>query len=259
LTRSRQESGVRENRPRRSIGRGLETGAWRTAPALDPTADQDATQVPFTEHENVIQTLPSDRTDEALREGILPWALGGREDFLDPQALHAAPKRLAVDLVAVVEEIGWCGVVREGVHDLLGGPVGGGMLGDVEVQDATAMVGKHDEDEEDTQAGGGNGEEIDGDQVPDVIGEERLPGLGWRCAPPRHQPGHGSLGHVDAELEELGMNTWRTPERIRRGHTSDQGLDLGVDRRAAAGGPGRRAWSSTGGSAAAATAGRCRE
>ena len=86
-------------------------------------ADQDATQVPFTEDEHVIQTLPSDRTDEALREGILPWAVRGREDVLDPQALHAAPKRLAVDLVAVVEEIGWCGVVREGVHDLLGGPV----------------------------------------------------------------------------------------------------------------------------------------
>jgi hypothetical protein len=27
---------------------------------------------------------------------------GVREDFLDPQARHAAPKRLAVDLVAVV-------------------------------------------------------------------------------------------------------------------------------------------------------------
>ena len=34
------------------------------------------------------------------------------------------------------------------------------------------------------------------------------------------------------------MNTWRTPERIRRGHSPDQGVDLGVDRRAAAGGPG---------------------
>ena len=97
----------------------------------------------------MIQTLSSDRTDEPLREGILPWAVRGREDFLDPRALHTAPKLLAVDLVAIVEEIVWSGVVREGVHDLLGGPVGGGMLGDVEVQDATALVGKHDEDEED--------------------------------------------------------------------------------------------------------------
>ena len=93
----------------------------------------------------------------------------GREDFLDPQALHAAPKRLAVDLVvAVAEEIGWRGVVREGVHDLLGGPVGGGMLGDGRRR-TRRRWGEHDEDEEDAQAGGGNGEEIDGDQVPDVI------------------------------------------------------------------------------------------
>jgi hypothetical protein len=52
------------------------------------------------------------------------------------------------------------------------------MLGDVEVQDATAMVGQHDEDEEDTQAGGGNGEAIDCDEVPDMVGQERPPGLG---------------------------------------------------------------------------------
>ena len=39
-------------------------------------ADQDAAQVPFTEDENVIQTLPPDRTDEALREGILPGLCG---------------------------------------------------------------------------------------------------------------------------------------------------------------------------------------
>jgi hypothetical protein len=34
-------------------------------------------------------------------------------------------------------------------------------------------MGEHDEDEEHAQARGWNREEIDGDQVPDVIGEER--------------------------------------------------------------------------------------
>ena len=54
------------------------------------------------------------------------------------------------------------------------------MLGDVEVDDAPAVVGEHDEDEEDAQAGGGHGEEVDGDQVADVVGEERPPGLRGR-------------------------------------------------------------------------------
>ena len=51
------------------------------------------------------------------------------------------------------------------------------MRDQVEVEDAPAMVGEHDEDEEDAQASGGHGEEIDRDQVPDVIGLERSPDL----------------------------------------------------------------------------------
>ena len=39
------------------------------------------------------------------------------------------------------------------------------------------MVGEHDEDEEHPQARRGHREEIDRDQVPDVVGEERPPGL----------------------------------------------------------------------------------
>ena len=176
-------------------------------------ADQDAAQVPLTEDEHMIQTLAPDRTDEALREGILPRAVRRREDFLDPQALHAVPKLLAVDLVAVAEEVGRRGVIREGVDDLLGGPVGGGMLGHVEVDDAPTMVGEHDENEEDAEPSGGDGEEVDGDEVPDMIGQERPPGLRGRGAPLREQAGDGALGDVDAELEELAMDSWGAPER----------------------------------------------
>jgi len=45
------------------------------------------------------------------------------------------------------------------VHDLLGGPSGHGMFRDVGVDDAPAVVGEHDEDDKDVQAGGGHGEE----------------------------------------------------------------------------------------------------
>ena len=51
------------------------------------------------------------------------------------------------------------------------------MLGDVEVDDAPVVIGEHDEDEEDTQAGGGCREEIDRDQISDMVSEERPPGL----------------------------------------------------------------------------------
>ena len=113
-------------------------------------ADQDAAQVPFTEDENVIQTLPSDRTDEALREGIMPWAVRGREDFLDPQALHAASKLLAVDLVAVMEEIRWCGA-RPGRRSRSAGRSSGAVGCSVTLKctNPSAMISEHDENEED--------------------------------------------------------------------------------------------------------------
>jgi hypothetical protein len=80
-------------------------------------------------------------------------------------------------MVTLAKEVGWRGVVREGVHDLLGGPVGRWVLGDVEVDHTAAMVGEHEEDKEHTQAGAGDSEEIDSDDVPDMVGEERAPGL----------------------------------------------------------------------------------
>ena len=131
----------------------------------------------FAENENVIQTLAPDRTEEALRERVLPRAVGRRQDLIDPHAPHSLSERVSVDLIAIAEEIGGSGVVGERLNELLGGPSSGGMLGDVEVEDAAAVVGEHDEDEEDAPPSGGDGEEVDRDQVADVVGEECAPGL----------------------------------------------------------------------------------
>ena len=99
----------------------------------------------------MVQALAAYRADEPFREGILPRAVGGREPFADPHALHALPEGVAVALVAIAEERGRRGVFRGGVHELLGRPFGGGMLGHVDVEDAPPMVGEHDQDEEDAR------------------------------------------------------------------------------------------------------------
>jgi hypothetical protein len=138
-------------------------------------AGQDAAQVAFAQDEDVIQTFAPDRANEPFREGVQPRALGPGQHVPDSHALHSAPKRVTVDAVPIAEEVRWRGVVRERLHNLLGGPVRGGMLGDVEVDETSSIVGEHDQDEEYPQARGGHREEIDGDQVPDVVGEERPP------------------------------------------------------------------------------------
>ena len=87
------------------------------------------------------------------------------QDLTDPHACDSLAERLPVDAGAITEEIGRGGVVGEGVDELLDSPGGGGMLGHVEVDDAAAMVGEHDENEEHAQADGGYREEIEGDEV----------------------------------------------------------------------------------------------
>jgi hypothetical protein len=157
-------------------------------------AGQDAAEVSLAENEHVIQALAPDRADEPLHERVLPWALRRREKLLDPHALHAMPKWLPVDAIAVAEEIGRRGLVREGVHELLSRPDGGGVLGDVEVDNPPAMVGEDDKDKEDAEASGGNGEEIDRDQVADVVREERPPGLRGLGPTLGHEAGGGAFG-----------------------------------------------------------------
>jgi hypothetical protein len=200
-----------------AVGRILVEREVSTRPVVvREVASQGAAQMSFAKDEDVIQTLAPDRADQPLREGVLPWAVRRRQDFTDAHALHALPEHVPVDRVAIAEEVGRRGVVREGVHDLLSGPVGSGVFGHVEVDDAPAMVNEHDEHEEDAQARGGNREEVEGDQISDMVGEECPPRLRRLGTSLRHQPGDGSLGHVDTELQELAMDSWGAPEGVLR-------------------------------------------
>jgi hypothetical protein len=87
-------------------------------------AGQDAAEVSLAEDEHVIEALVPDRADEPFRERVLPRALRRRENLFDGHALYAVPKCLTVDAIAVAEEIGRCRLVREGLDDLLSGPLG---------------------------------------------------------------------------------------------------------------------------------------
>ena len=60
-------------------------------------ASQGTAQVLFAEDKDMIQTLAPDGADEALREGVLPWAVRRRQDFTDAHALDALPEHVTVD------------------------------------------------------------------------------------------------------------------------------------------------------------------
>jgi hypothetical protein len=52
--------------------------------------------------------------------------------------------------------------------------------------------------------------------------KEPLPPLRWRASSPGHILSHGGLADFDAELEQLAMNSWRSPQGIGDAHLADQ-------------------------------------
>src|SRR2546427_3565836 len=55
---------------------------------------QDASEMPLAENDSMVEALASHRADEPLREGILPRAVGRREDFVDPVLVRNRVVRL---------------------------------------------------------------------------------------------------------------------------------------------------------------------
>ena len=129
------------------------------------------------EHDEVIETLASQRTDQALRIGILPGTGWTRGHLRNAHADDAALKRLAVDRVAVSQQPSRRAAVRKGFHHLLRGPVGRGMGRDGQAHDSAPCMREQHQNEQHAAGERWDGEKVHRDQSGDVIGEKRAPGL----------------------------------------------------------------------------------
>jgi hypothetical protein len=66
---------------------------------------QQTSEVPFVEHDDVIEAFPSNRADDALGEGILPGRSRRDEDLGHPQAVHPPYEYVAVDGIPIAEQV----------------------------------------------------------------------------------------------------------------------------------------------------------
>src|SRR3990172_2078081 len=174
------------------------------------------------ENDDVVEALAADGTDQAFHERILPRRPRRDEHFSNTKAVDASGKGIPVNAVSIADHVADGRLPGGCLDDLLRGPPCGRELRDVGMQDAPTIMGEHQEDETNPEGSGRDGEEVNGDQRLDVVIEEGSPGLRWRLPPAGHVLGHGGLGDVDSELEQLTVNSRGTPERIGRGHATDE-------------------------------------
>ena len=115
---------------------------------------------------------------------------------------------------------------REGLGHLMREPDLGRVLGDIEVNNPSAVVTEDDHSIEQLKRRGRNNEHVDGHGVAHVVAQEAAPGRGGDFGSPRHVSSDGGLAHRDTEFEQFAMDAGRAPERIGDAHLTDQIADL---------------------------------
>lgn len=108
------------------------------------------------------------------------------------------------------------------VPQLLAGPLGGGVCSRVEVNDATAVMGQHQEDIQNPESNRGHGEEINGGELRDVVPEEGMPRLRTWFSAVHHVLNDTGLADVDTQFKQFAMDTRSAPGGIFPAHLADQ-------------------------------------
>src|ERR1700751_1977151 len=83
---------------------------------------QDATQPGFMEDHDMVQAFAANRTDESLDIGVLPWAAGRSENFVNAHPFGGLLKLVPIAAVAVTEQIARCTIPRDSFEKLSRGP-----------------------------------------------------------------------------------------------------------------------------------------
>jgi len=126
-----------------------------------------------------------------------------------------------------LQQVGRAFLVGKGVAELLRRPRGGRVIGDRDMDDASAFVGEDHEHEQQAIRGGWDYEEIGGHHLTDVVREERPPRLRWWASAAHHVLRDGGLTQDDPELPQLAVDARRAPQQVGLRHRADQHADIG--------------------------------
>ena len=195
------------------IGRIFLEPEVRSGAMVTPdVGSQDAPEMRLVDDDHVIETFASDRSDQAFDVRILPRTRRRGDDFTDADASQSALEDVAVDAVSISMQPAGHRVLRKRVDHLLSAPDRRGMIRDIHMHNAPALVRQEDEDEQHSAGKRWDREEIYGRRRGEVIGEERAPRLRRRTGKLLQQTGHRAFGDVDTECAQLAMNPRGSPQ-----------------------------------------------
>src|SRR5438445_9045485 len=182
-------------------------------------AFQDPSQMPVSQHDHAIQAVTSNRSDQPLHVGPLPWAGRSGEDLLHAHALDSLAKLTPIDLVSISQ-----GNVVPCLRERLQLSV----VRSTQPWDGPSRYSEPhaDGDEpapprQDPKGSSRNGEEIGRNQILDMVVQESPPSLGRRLPVLRHEAGNRALGNLHSQFEQFPVNASRAPIRVSARHPLD--------------------------------------
>ncbi len=110
---------------------------------------EDVPKMGFSENNQVINALASNRADDSLSVRILPGGSRCGNNLSYVHSPNSCTERGSVDRIAVTEKIAWSRIsARKSFDQLLRRPLGRRMTGHVEVHDLPAVMGEDYEAEQ---------------------------------------------------------------------------------------------------------------
>jgi hypothetical protein len=180
----------------------------------------------FPENNYMIKAVLTYRSDQAFAERILPRTPRRRQNFLDANCANPFSKLLSINAVTIPQQIPRFAPSGKRLNDLLASPVCCRMFGHIVMHDSPTVVGENDQNKQDAKRSSGHHEEVDGDQVLDMIVQERSPRLGGRFPLSRHQSGDRPFRDLNPQFLQFPVDSGTSPGRIRIGHFANQIADV---------------------------------
>src|SRR6202165_862480 len=190
-------------------------------------------QVRFAKHDHVVETFAADRADESLDVSILPGRSGC--DRMVPNAHCTDPLQedRTIRGVSIPNEISRRVVPRERLGDLARDPLRGWVCRHAKRYPKSSSVAYNDKTIQNLECDRRQDKEVDRRDAVDVIAEKRPPALRRWPRVAAHVPSDRRLGDLEAELEQLTVNTRRAPQGVRTAHLANERAQLSRDLRSA--------------------------
>src|SRR3979411_609230 len=184
--------------------------------------EQQVTEVPFAEYNDVVKAFPADRTDQPFSISILPRGAWRRRLIADAYRSEPANKDLTLGPVPVTNERAGSLFPPARFRDLICNPFCGWMRCDTKPQNMSPAVPHDQQSIEQAKRDCRHDEHIHRSDPVSVIAEKCRPALGRRVSSPDHVLGHAGLPDFDADLEQLSVDPRRSPQRIGNAHLADK-------------------------------------